>query len=136
MCQYQKPSRVWERGVKENAPNIKHGYWTFSKAKTYINKEWRRIFFIVCLYFIMYNECTISLWDFRMEDCQSCLILHIFKLCCQYYKGTYINDVRRFLTILTPHPPLIRFCPISGLAPIIWRPILTLRPPFDFFNDM
>ena len=27
------------KGVKENAPNIKHVYWTFSKAKTDINKE-------------------------------------------------------------------------------------------------
>ena len=84
MCQYQKPSRVWERGVKENAPNIKHGYWIFSKAKTYIGtqKVMPKLFY--CLFVFHYNECTIRLWDVRMEDCQSCLILHIFKLCCQY----------------------------------------------------
>ena len=38
------------------------------------------------------------------------------------------DDFRQFLT---PHPPLIRFCPISAHALIIWRPILTLRPPLS-----
>ena len=28
----------------------------------------------------------------------------------------------------TPQPPLIRFCPISFHAPILWRPILTPPP--------
>ena len=33
-----------------------------------------------------------------------------------------------FWVFLTPQPPLIRFCPISAHTPILWCPILTLRP--------
>ena len=45
------------------------------------------------------------------------------------------DDFRQFLT---PHPPLIRFCPISAHAPIIWCPILTPRspPPSDLNKNM
>ena len=42
-----------------------------------------------------------------------------------------MSDV--FCAFLTPHPPLIRFCPISGHAPKIWCPNLTLRPPLWFY---
>ena len=56
-----------------------------------------------CLFVFHYNECTIRLWDFRMEDCQSCLIPHIFNLCCQYYKDNCADqfyilkvDIRSF----------------------------------------
>ena len=36
-----------------------------------------------------------------------------------------------FQQFLTPHPPLIRFCPISVHAPIIWRPILI----FEWYEE-
>ena len=36
-----------------------------------------------------------------------------------------------------PQPPLIRFCPKSAHAPILWYPILTLRPkkPYPHPDD-
>ena len=35
----------------------------------------------------------------------------LFRIQSESYKGTYINDLRRFMT---SHPPLILFCPISA----------------------
>ena len=38
-----------------------------------------------------------------------------------------------FWVFRTPPPPLIRFCPISAHAPILWHPFLTLWPPHHQF---
>ena len=69
--------------------------------------------------------CVLSCWKFL--PCGNFCIFSAWNQLSSL--GTYINDVRRFSTIFDPPSPLIRFCPISAHAPIIWRPILTLRHP-------
>ena len=98
------------------------------KGNICLDKRKAFIFYLhILLYFIMWVKIL-----FFLRLCRSRTsgerngALHYY---FENTKGTYINDVRRFSAIFDPPPPLIRFCPISAHAPIIWRPILTLRPP-------
>ena len=50
-----------------------------------------------------------------------CALQGMHQMNKKYVKGTYINDVRRFLSFFD--------CPISTHALIFWCPILTLKPP-------
>ena len=70
--------------------------------------------------FILQDSFHFLVWSFfQMSEYRQLFFILFNSSHLQIPKGSSINDVRRFLSFLTPHRPQIRFCPILAHSPIL-----------------
>ena len=110
--------RLWAR-FKWNWPKTSYGMVRYNLT-FYFNYDCGldiyNIFLIIIWYVLHSNYLVTNLW------------IHPWLVNEQWVRDHPLMMSDVFCLFLTPHPPQIRFCPISAHATISWCPILTVRP--------